>query len=54
MLATAYQHIDLVRLLLTSGADASIKDAVGNTALKIAEMKGFKEILVLLEEWTRR
>lgn len=43
------RHRDIVRLLLDAGADASIADADGVTALQHARSKNFAEMAALLE-----
>lgn len=47
MFASYYNHTDLVRLLLTNGADVSA-DFEGDTALSWAKQKGHTEIADLL------
>lgn len=49
--ACAYgKSVDVVKTLLDAGADASIRDANGNTALVLAEHFGFDEITRVLRE----
>jgi ankyrin repeat protein len=48
MYAAAAGNADAVRALLAAGADASIADGQGLTALKIAEAKGKKDAAKLL------
>lgn len=43
------QHQDIVRILLGAGADVSIADEEGVTALQHARFRGFTEIATLLE-----
>ena len=47
-------NIDVVRILLDHGADATIVDNNGNTALSIAERKQYKEIIALLQNYLAR
>ncbi len=42
-------HQEVVKLLLSKGANVNAKDKVGRTALKIAQKKGYKEIVELLK-----
>ncbi|MEM7223268.1 MAG: ankyrin repeat domain-containing protein [Pseudomonadota bacterium] len=46
--ATLGNHLEIVRLLLTHGADPSLQSQDGRTALAIAEEKGHGEIAALL------
>ena len=48
MAAAAFNKIELVRLLIEHGADVSVSDEEGATALKVAENKGNHEIASLL------
>lgn len=43
------RHQDIVRILLGAGADVSIADEEGVTALQHARSRGFTEIATLLE-----
>ena len=51
MLATARGYKDAVKLLLERGADPSLKNTNGETALELAKQKEYKEIVNLLESW---
>jgi ankyrin repeat protein len=44
-------HIDIVKVLIASGADLNAKDNYGNTALKLAANAGHIEIVELLKEF---
>ena len=48
MLASKYGHLDLVRLLLRSGASAAARASSGVTALSLAARNGSSEIVSLL------
>ena len=51
VVAVEENQIEIVRLLLNHGADANIKDWTSkNTALDIAEQKGFKPIVEVLQQ----
>lgn len=51
MMAALFGREDIIRLLLDKGADASVKDAMGNTAHSLAKMQGAsEELLKLLEK----
>jgi len=43
-------HVDVVKLLISRGADVNEKDAQSNTVLKVAKTKGNPEIVSLLAE----
>ena len=42
-------HLEVLQLLLLHGANKNLKDKHGNTAQALAEKKGLKEIVALLE-----
>ncbi len=46
------ESADLIRLLLESGADPTVKDAAGKTALDYAKEKGFSASATLIEQAT--
>ena len=51
VIAVEENQIEIVRLLLNHGADANIKDWTSkNTALDIAEQKGFRSIVEVLQQ----
>lgn len=50
MTAAAEGQLGVVRLLLDRGADASLQDVDGDTALSFAREKGHGEVIDLLEE----
>jgi hypothetical protein len=50
LLASMYEHIDIVRLLLEKGADVNIKDENGYNALMWASVRGYTDIVRLLLE----
>lgn len=50
MAATAFNKMDVVRLLLARGADKYAADEDGNTALAVAKEKGNDEIAALLAD----
>ena len=43
-------HLEMTRLLLRSGADLTLKDVNGQVAKTVAEKKGHKEVVELLEQ----
>jgi ankyrin repeat protein len=43
-------QMEVVRFLLQSGADKSLKNNRGKTAVEIAEAKGQKEVVKILRE----
>jgi ankyrin repeat protein len=49
IIATSNGHEKTVKVLLANGADKELTNKFGDTALDIAEEKGKKEILELLE-----
>ncbi|TFK99835.1 ankyrin repeat-containing domain protein, partial [Pterulicium gracile] len=49
--ASARGYAAVVSTLLSGGADYSIKDNQGRTALTIAEEKGQKEVALILRQW---
>jgi len=49
MLAAAEGHTNIVKYLVNHGADKSVKDCTGSTALEEAEKKGFTEFIVFLK-----
>jgi ankyrin repeat protein len=48
--AAAGGHIEIVRLLLANGADVTIQTLYGDTALTLAQQRGYLEIVELLEK----
>jgi ankyrin repeat protein len=54
MTAAAEGQLDVVRLLLSRGADPSVKDEDGDTAMSFALEKGHPEVAELLREAVRR
>lgn len=50
MIASSYNHIEIVRFLLNKDADPNIKDNQGQTALAKARVRGHTEIMRLLIE----
>ena len=50
MLAARSNQVDIVKLLLEKGADASLKDQRGNTAAKYAEMSKAVDTLAILQK----
>lgn len=48
--AIARDHKDIAKLLLDKGANPHIANVHGNTALQIAERKGYKEIVQLIKQ----
>lgn len=53
MAATAGGHVEIVKFLLSNGADANRKDANGRTALQWAELVGAKAVIVVLTDLTK-
>ncbi|KAH8679635.1 ankyrin repeat-containing domain protein [Tricladium varicosporioides] len=47
--AAAFGHKEVVRVLLEGGADREVENKFGEVAMDIAEEKGFKEVVELLE-----
>ncbi len=47
--AAMFNKVGLVKLLLENGAEKSLKDNQGITALQQAERQGFQEIIDLLK-----
>jgi ankyrin repeat protein len=43
-------HVEVVRFLLQSGADKTLKNNRGKTAVQIAQAKGQKEVVKILKE----
>ena len=43
------RHQDIVRILLNAGADASIPDGDGDTAVRHATSRGFTEMAAILQ-----
>lgn len=52
LLAVASNQLEIVTLLLANGADKSLMDTTGKTALALAQEKGFKDIINLLSPTT--
>jgi ankyrin repeat protein len=50
MIAAQYGYVDIVKSLLERKADINLKDANGDTALKLAEKNNYNEIIKLLKE----
>ena len=48
MLAAFTGYADIVQLLINAGAEIHARDREGNTALSIAERKGYTRITALL------
>lgn len=46
--AVTFNHPDIVKLLLNSGADKTITDDKGNSALDHAKMQGFDNMIAIL------
>ena len=51
MLAAYKNPLNVVQFLLKNGADQSIKDIDGKTALDIAISKNFTKIIDVLKQW---
>ena len=49
MIASRYNNVEMIKILLQKGADISAKDERGNTALKYAELSNAKEALEFLK-----
>ena len=49
MYAARYNNVEMIKMLLEKGADSSIKDSRGNTALKHAEASKANEALAYLK-----
>ncbi len=52
--AAAIGNAEAVRFLLESGADPSVQNSKGRTALECAEQKGHQEIVEILTQWNPR
>lgn len=50
MYAARYNNVEIMKLLLSNGAEKSKKDEKGNTALKYAEMSNATEAIAFLKE----
>lgn len=48
IMASKYSHVEIVHFLLTQGADPTIKDNQGQTALMTAKTQGKKDVIELL------
>jgi ankyrin repeat protein len=48
MFAAAAGHADTVKALLGKGADPSLKDATGQTAVALAQRNGREEVVSIL------
>ena len=53
MMAACEGAVNSFRKLLAHGADVSIADKKGNTAISLAQKKGFQEILEVVEDYQR-
>lgn len=53
MAAAAFNKPDAVRMLLSRGADTTVTDEDGNTALTVARDKGNDEVVALLEKTSK-
>lgn len=49
MIASRYNNVEMIKILLEKGADISAKDERGNTALKYAELSNAKDALEFLK-----
>ena len=49
MVAARYNHPEIIRLLLSNGADINKKNDKGWTALKFAELSNAKEAIAALQ-----
>jgi ankyrin repeat protein len=47
-LAAGHGHDKIVRLLIEKGADIHARNNIGTTALQLANMQGYKEVVRLL------
>ncbi|MCF6128043.1 ankyrin repeat domain-containing protein [Flavobacterium sp. AS60] len=50
MFAARYNNVEIIKYLLSKGADKKIKDERGNTALKYAEFSKAQEALAFLKQ----
>jgi ankyrin repeat protein len=50
MLASGYNHIEIVRFLLEKGADTTIRDNHGQTAFMEAIANGHSQVIELLKQ----
>ncbi|QBZ99055.1 ankyrin repeat domain-containing protein [Flavobacterium sangjuense] len=50
MFAARYNNVEIIKYLLSKGADKKIKDERGNTALKYAELSKAQEALAFLKQ----
>ena len=53
-MAAQNDNTDAIRILVARGADLTIKDARGRTAMDLAEMFGFKDSMVIIAGANRR
>lgn len=51
MVAAAYDHASICRILLNNGADPSIKNIEGMTALDIAKIEGKEASVAVISQW---
>jgi ankyrin repeat protein len=54
MFASLGGHLDMVKILLDSGADIHAKSTLGFTAIDIAKDENYKEIERVLREWSAK
>jgi len=50
MIAARYNKVDILRVLLASGANASVRNEKGFTALKYAQLSNATEAIAILKE----
>lgn len=50
MIAARYNRVDIMRVLLANGADASVKNEKGFTALKYAQLSNATEAIAILKD----
>ena len=53
MIASRYNNVEMIKLLLSKGASLNLKDEKGNTALKHAELSNAKEAVEFLKSYKK-
>ena len=53
MMAAMFGRTDVVKLLLTSGANPELQDGAGNTAVRLAKQQANPQMVALLTQATK-